>query len=427
MRWARFEHEGAAGYGIVEDDAVEAVEGSDTGNASSMRRAYRGTRTAGSPVHASAPPSERIGAHSFGRLSAAVKTTRFPAPGPMEDFRQMPNQHDAPPVSVIIPARDAEATIAKTLESILAQDYAGPVEVIVADGSDGPATAETIRRVAPATRIIPNPERIVPTGLNAALRAATAPIVMRCDVRAVLPPDYVRRAVATLRRTGAANVGGRQVPVGTSWFTRTVAMAQTTWLGTGGVRYRQGGAEGPADTVYLGTFRREALTAVGGFNTTIPVSEDYELNWRLQQRGEVVWFDPALAAFYRPRQNLRDLARQYFNYGGGKRTVLRRHPRSLRLRQIAAPLLVFGLAASAGLAAVGATGAAMVVPAAWLGVLVGGAIGVGVRRHDAAVVLLPLVLATMHLSWGAGFLMARTPLRAQGGSDAGVRRVRHDE
>lgn len=354
-----------------------------------------------------------------------MKTTRFPAPGPMEDFQRMPNQHDAPPVSVIIPARDAEATIAKTLESILAQDYVGSVEVIVADGSDGPATAETVRRVAPATRIVPNPERIVPVGLNAALRAATAPIVMRCDARAVLPPDYVRRAVATLRRTGAANVGGRQVPVGTSWFTRAVAVAQTTWLGTGGVRYRQGGVEGPADTVYLGAFRRDLLAEVGGFDTAVPVNEDYELNWRLQQQGEVVWFDPALAVFYQPRRNFRDLARQYFNYGGGKRTVLRRHPRSLRLRQIAAPLLVFGLAASAGLAAVGATGAAMVVPAAWLGVLVGGSMVVGMRRHDAAVALLPLVLATMHLSWGAGFLMARPPLAE--GSDAGVRRVQHDE
>ena len=328
------------------------------------------------------------------------------------------NERAGIPVSVIIPARNAEATIAEALASILAQDYDGPVEVIVADGSEDPATAEVVRRIAPAARLIPNPARTVPAGLNAALCMASAPIIVRCDARSVLPPGYLRRVVATLRRTGAANVGGRQMSVGTSFFTRAVAMAQTMVLGTGNARYRQGGAEGPTDTVYLGTFRRDALDAIGGFNPTVPVSEDSELNWRLRRHGEVIWFDPAVVVTYRPRQTLKALARQYFEYGRGRRQVLRQHPGSFRIRQAAAPLLVLGMAASAGLAAIGMTAWAAMVPALWFGALVFGSLAACVRRHETSILILPLVLATMHLSWGIGFLMPM--LRGGGGGGGGI-------
>lgn len=315
-------------------------------------------------------------------------------------------QADEVPVSVIMPAYNAESTIGEAIESILAQDYAGPVELIVADGSDNSKTAKRVREVAPDARVVANPKRTIPDGLNAALRVATAAIVVRCDAHARLPPTYLRRAVATLRRTGAGNVGGRQVPLGTSWFTRAVALAQTTWLGTGGARHRQGGAEGVVDTVYLGTFRRDALAKIGDFNTACWVNEDYEINWRLRSHGEVVWFDPALEVIYRPRQNLGTLARQYFNYGGGKLTMLRLYPKSVRLRQVAAPALLLGMLASVLLAATGAVAAALATPVAWLGVLIGGAAVVGVRRGDSAALLLPLVLATIHLSWGSGFITA---------------------
>lgn len=307
-----------------------------------------------------------------------------------------------PPVSVVIPALNAEATIARTLDSVLSQEYAGPVEVIVADGSDTPAMSDLVRHRYPAVKLVSNPERTTGFGINAAGRAATGEIILRCDAHTVLPPGYMRRAVETLRRTGAANVGGRQRPVGTTLFERTVAIAMTTPLGAGNARHRLGGAEGPIDTVFLGTFRRDALDTAGGVDPTLVRNQDYELNWRLRARGETVWFDPELTAFYQPRGTFRGLVRQYFDYGRWKRVMLQRHPTSLLPRHVACPLLVLGLAASAALALAGASWAAA-VPFTYLLVLAAGSLAVGIRRRSHAVLLLPLVLATMHLSWGIGF------------------------
>ena len=330
-----------------------------------------------------------------------------------------------PDVSVIIPARNAVATLPATLDSVLSQEYAGAVEVIVADGSDTPAAAETVLRRYPSVRVVPNPDRTTPAGLNRALAEASGRYVVRCDAHSALPPGYLRRVVETLERTGAANVGGRQQPAGVSFFERAAALAMTMRLGAGGARYRLGGGEGPADTVFLGAFRREALERIGGFDPDLIRNQDYELNWRLRRRGETVWFDPALVVRYRPRGSLAALARQYFGYGYWKRVVLRRHPASLRPRHAAAPLLVLGLLASAGLALAGAPWqAAAALPFVYLCALLAGTAATVVRRRDPAAVLLPAVLAAMHFSWGLGFLLpVRTGPRRPAPTPAGRRQA----
>ena len=329
-----------------------------------------------------------------------------------------------PPVSVIVPARDAGGTLPATLRSILAQDYDGPVEVIVAEGSADPAHRDLLRREFPGVRVLHNCAGAIPAGLNLALAAANHAVIARCDAHTVLPPGYIARAVETLLCTRAANVGGRANPVGTGFFRRAVALATITPLGAGDARYRIGGPAGPVDTVFPGVYRRAALEAVGGWDETLLVNEDYALNWRLREQGGTVWFDPALAADYRPRGSLGALVRQYYEYGRWKREMLRRHPRSLRARQLAPPLLLAALAASAlpGAAVLPAAAgwlaplvpaaawpdiaaAAATVPLAYLLALLGCSALIGVTRRAPEAVFLPLVAATIHLAWAAGFFV----------------------
>lgn len=335
-----------------------------------------------------------------------------------------------PPVSVIVPARNAEATLSEALESILAQDYEAGFEVIVADGSDRGDTREVVRARFPSVRLVANPDHSIPSGLNRALDAARYQVIARCDARATLPPGYLTRAVGTLRRTGAANVGGRVRPTGSTFFERAVALTTSAPIGAGDARYRVGGPEGPVDTVFPGVFRRSALEAVGGWDESLLRNEDYELNWRLRENGGSVWFDPGLVASYRPRGSLATLARQYFDYGRWKRAVLARHPRSWRPRQLAPPVLLGALAASAALAAAGAgvlafapaasaTAAALLYAAAacplgYAVLLLVGAAAIGLRRRCPEAGLVPLAAATVHLAWAAGFL-AGPPRGAAGG------------
>ncbi len=309
--------------------------------------------------------------------------------------------------------RNEAVALREALRSIVSQRYPGAVEIIVADGSDDTAPVSAVARDFPQVRVIRNLGRNAAAGLNLAMRAAVHPVAARCDARCTLPPGYLRRAVATLLRTKAANVGGRQVPVGTTPFQRAVAMAMTGLLGSGGARYRRGGPEGSVDTVYLGVFCREAVLRCGNFDTSLERNQDYELNWRLRKAGGTVWFDPELRVPYGPRRTLTALARQYFEYGLWKQVMLRRSPRSLRLRQLLPTLLTLGLVFSGagGLAGAmndwpGAVVAAWVVPMAYVAALLTGMAATLVRHRQIVTLLLPIVLATMHLCWGVGFLFA---------------------
>ncbi len=314
----------------------------------------------------------------------------------------------SPAVSVVIPVRNAAGAVVHAVESCLSQEYDGSLEVVVADGISTDGTREQVAGLAESDhrlKIVDNPDLVTPAALNRAIRASSGTIIVRCDAHAVLPPGYVRRAVDRLTATGAASVGGVQRCVGTAPVQRSIAMAMSSPLGVGDATFRIGGEPGPTDTVYLGTFRRDAIEAAGLFDVTMLRNQDYELNYRLRKADEVVWFDPELAVDYFPRRSFGRLWRQYFDYGAGKRRMLRRHPESLRWRQLAAPALVLAMLASAVPASVGSWRLAAIVPAVYATALIGGAFVELLRRRDLAALLYPVAVATMHLSWGAGFLM----------------------
>jgi succinoglycan biosynthesis protein ExoA len=329
----------------------------------------------------------------------------------------LPALPDPARVSVVLPARGAETT----LPAAVAAARQGPVtEVVVAVPPEDAATWRVAGELAAdhaEVRRVANPGGRTPDGLNAAIAASTGDVIVRVDAHAVLPAGYVERAVATLRATGAANVGGRQVPTAEAGVAAGIAAAMASPAGAGGATYRVGGDAGPVETVYLGVFRRDVLTAVGGFDPRFTRNQDYELNQRLREAGYTVWFDPELAVAYRPRASLGALARQYLDYGRWRRVTARVHPGSLKLRQVAPPVLVVGLATSVVVgAAVAATGRRVgwAVPGTALGGYLTGVVAAAgaAAPGPAAVPATAGALATMHLAWGVGFLMG--PPRGEG-------------
>jgi glycosyltransferase involved in cell wall biosynthesis len=311
-----------------------------------------------------------------------------------------------PPVSVVMPVRDEAAHLAAAVAAVEAQDYPGPLDICLAVAPSTDDTERRARRLAAQgdrVAVVDNWRGTAPAGLNAAIGATEGEVIVRVDGHAELSPGYIRRAVETMRRTGAVNVGGIQRAEGVTPFERAVATAMTSRFGTGDAAFHYGGEEGPTDTVYLGVFDRRAVEAVGGFDETLDRNQDYELNIRLRRAGGTVWFDPELWVRYRPRGSLGALARQYFGYGRWKREVVRRHPRSLRWRQAAPPALVTVLAGSLALAVL--RRAALAVPAAYLTSVAVAAVATG--RNAGEKGRLTLIFPTMHLSWGAGFLAWR--------------------
>ena len=188
-----------------------------------------------------------------------------------------------------------------------------------ADGTE--AIADRLAAASDDLIVVANPSGRTPSALNAAIRAGSAPVVVRVDGHSELSAGYIRRAVEILRETGAANVGGIQRPEPTTPFEQAVADATTSLLGTGGASYRVGSTAGAVDTVYLGVFDRAAIEPVGLFDEPLIRNQDYELNIRLRKAGGTVWFDPTpLGRLHAPVDRGRRSLASTTSTAGGRRS-----------------------------------------------------------------------------------------------------------
>ena len=307
-------------------------------------------------------------------------------------------------ISVILPVLNEEKYLADAINAILAQQYDGKIEVILAIGPSQDRTLEIAQQLHmndPRVVIVDNPSGRTAAGLNLAIASSQYSVIVRVDGHSNIPNNYCNLVSEILESTGAVNVGGVMAAEGQSLFERSVARAMRSPLGVGASRFHTGGGAGEVDTVYLGAFRKEALLAVGGFDERFTRAQDWELNFRLRQAGGIVYFDPRLVVTYRPRSTIKALAKQYFEYGRWRRVVSRRHQGTINYRYLAPPFtvvattlsLLFGLLISP----------VLFIPALTYAVFILIASGI-IGKSMGEILCLPTILLTMHISWGLGFL-----------------------
>lgn len=325
----------------------------------------------------------------------------------------MPLSH-WPPVSVVMPVLNEERHLEEAVGRVLDQDYPGVLEVVLAIGPSKDRTEEIADKLAESDHritIVPNPTGKTPAALNVGIAHAKHDILVRVDGHGALTDGYITRAVEVLDESGADNVGGVMAAEGRTPTEMAVACAYRSRLGLGASTFHQGGKAGPADTVYLGVFRRAALERVGGFDETMHRAQDWELNYRIRKTGGLIWFTPDLSVTYRPRSSLSAVAKQFFHTGQWRREVIRRHPETASKRYLAPPVAVIGLAVGTILGIIGlATGVSwldlgFIAPLGYALLLIFGSAMEGRYLPWKALAWMPLVCATMHVSWGLGFLI----------------------
>jgi succinoglycan biosynthesis protein ExoA len=322
-----------------------------------------------------------------------------------------------PKVSIIIPCYNEQATIGLLLDSIRAQTYPlEQIEVIISDGGSTDNTRgviEDYRKQHPElqVRVVDNSRRNIPSALNSAIASAKGGIIVRLDAHSAPYPEYVERSVADLEAGLGDNVGGvwEIRPGGSGWLAASIAAAAAHPLGVGDALYRHTTRAAEVDTVPFGAFRKSLAGQIGPFDETLITNEDYEFNTRIRQAGGRIWLDPGIRSIYFSRSTLRALADQYTRYGYWKWRMLRRYPGSIRWRQGLPPLFVLGLIAGS-LLAVFFTWARWVLLAAvlfYFAALLAASLRTAIQRRQPALALgMPLAIAVMHVTWGAGFLLS---------------------
>jgi succinoglycan biosynthesis protein ExoA len=312
-------------------------------------------------------------------------------------------------ISIIAPMWNEARHVEQLVADLAAQDFAGEVELIVADGRSTDGSVELLRAAAQRhgvdLRVLDNPLRWVSPGLNACIREATGDLIVRVDCHSGYPPDYLRQCARVAEETGADNVGGIFLPRGETGVERAVGAAMDSPFG--GIHWtRHAGSQHDVDTVPYGAFRPRAFEIAGLFDETLVRNQDDEFNMRLRRAGGRIVLDPSIRIFYTPRGSFRRLFRQYFEYGLWKPAVMRKHGSVVSVRSLAPILFLLSivvLAVFAPFSRIALLALELELEVYLLGALIFGVLALRAKREQLR--MLPRVLAaflTFHVAYGVG-------------------------
>jgi succinoglycan biosynthesis protein ExoA len=310
-------------------------------------------------------------------------------------------------VLVVVPSLNEAQHITSVLNALLQDNSASNhVTIVAADGGSVDGTQQLVQSLAaehPSVELLHNPKRIQSAAVNLAVQrfGLDADILIRCDAHASYPKDYCSRLIQTLLRTGAHAVVVPLDSLGSSPVQRAVAWASNSLLGTGGAAHRAGRKSGFVDHGHHAAFRMSMFRDAGGYDETFTHNEDAEFDCRQRALGAQIFLDSEIRVGYRPRSSFRALWKQYFQYGGGRSRTVRRHPSSLRLRQLAVPSHL--VLSAAAFAVCPWQPAALAWPALYVGISLTVALQLAVRHRSACGLLVAPVAFVMHTAWGLGF------------------------
>ncbi|EMQ99970.1 glycosyltransferase family 2 protein [Paeniglutamicibacter gangotriensis] len=326
-------------------------------------------------------------------------------------------------VSYVMPVLNEADYLRAAVLSVLGQDYAGDKEIVLALGPSSDSTdvvAAELAREDPRVKLVHNPQGRTPIGLNLAIKVSQYPIVIRVDAHSELAPSYTARGIDTLFRVDAHDVGGLMDARGKNPLQRAVATAYHSPWGLGGAAYHSGAPEGPAESAYLGIFRREIFDEVGYYDESLHRAQDWELCLRIRQAGHKVWFDPELKTGYFPRDKYRALAEQSYASGVWRGELSRRYPDGKSIRHDLPPLMVVGtslglvswvidpwLTSESSTLVRIALKALKLAPVTYAGLVVYATLS-GKRTTLKEKLLMLGVFPTIHFPWAVGFVKGRT-------------------
>ncbi|MBI4101386.1 MAG: glycosyltransferase family 2 protein [Candidatus Nealsonbacteria bacterium] len=309
-----------------------------------------------------------------------------------------------PFVSIIIPARNEEKFILKCLETIVGQDFPKEnLEVLVVDGASEDKTKEIAflwSQQYPWIRILDNPRKFTPFGLNIGIHEARGEIIVRMDAHAGYAKDYVLRCVNHLLESGADNVGGtmRTLPSENTLTARAISLCLTSPFGAAS-SFRLGVAEPQeVDTVFGGCWRKSVFSRIGFFNEKMIRSQDLEFNLRLKKAGGKIMLFPDIVVEYYPQSALGKFFKHNWQDGIWSIYPLKFIKTGFKLRHYLPLIFILTLPLS-------------VWPYSLVSLVF--SLKIALRERDARLFLLmPVVFGARHFGYGLGSLFGVVKLLA---------------
>jgi glycosyltransferase involved in cell wall biosynthesis len=233
----------------------------------------------------------------------------------------------SPVASIVMPAHNAERTIAEAVTALLSQAVTRPVEVLIVDNMSTDRTQEIARSLSDGMErvhvLTASGEQGAAYARNVGVARAKAPLLIFVDADDIVAPGWL-----TAYLSAASEECLLAGPIDELTLARF-----PTWSAASSPHRPPMTLRGQ---VYATTancaISHSLFTRLGGFESGFggDVGEDVDLSWRVEALGIRVQFVPDALVVKRPRQSRRELFSQWRSYAMSSSALHQRHPERVR-------------------------------------------------------------------------------------------------
>lgn len=304
-------------------------------------------------------------------------------------------------VSIVIPAYNAEKTIGKCLDGLLAQKISD-TEIIVVDDGSRDATRDIAQ--SKGVRVLTQVNRGAAAARNLGAESAHGAIVLFIDGDCEPESNWIQAMTAPLRDLEIVGACGMKRTHQRGLIPRFIQLEFD-------YRYDRERELHDIDFIDSGTaaYRRDIFLKCGGFDTTLSDAEDTDLSYRLSEQGYRLAFADGAIVYHAHPESPIEYFRRKFVYGYWRSQVYARHPKKIasdsrtpqtqKLQGMLALLLPVALA-----------GSILWREAVWIALALASVIGLTtlpfmiryLRQDWQAALLTPLLIGVASFTGGAG-------------------------
>ncbi|MEK7196076.1 MAG: glycosyltransferase [Nitrospirota bacterium] len=226
-------------------------------------------------------------------------------------------------VSVVIPAYNAEKTIAACLDSLMKQDYSGDYEVLVVDDGSADSTPDIVSGYE-RVRLIKQANAGPAAARNKGAAAAKGEIILFTDSDCVPEGNWITEMVSPFKdNRDVVGVKGRYK---TKQKEATARFVQFEYEDK--YRYMQKDKYIDFIDTYSAGFKREIFLEMRGYDTEFPVAcaEDVELSFRLSKKGYKMIFNPNAVVYHIHPARLKDYLRKKYKFAYWRIVAVKENP-----------------------------------------------------------------------------------------------------
>jgi len=250
---------------------------------------------------------------------------------------------NTPLVSIIIPARNAQSTMRKCLDSVFNLNYPNYEIIVINDGS----TDNTAKILSGYNNI----KVLITAGegpskaRNTALKEARGEFIAFTDSDCIVDAEWLTELLKGFTDEKVGGVGGIQkVPEDDSAFGKAVQEFLSLFgfisdYMKSDLKMRQTNHNPTCNVMY----RKALLLELGGFLVNLWPGEDVEIDYRIRKRGYRLMFNPKAVVFHYRVDNFSDYSRMMFRYGCAQGQLVRKYGFFRRIHFLPVFIFIFGI------------------------------------------------------------------------------------